>query len=180
MGGTDEDIRQGGLPLKFEAYFDDQSFPVEIQESGSRIELRINEERYEADVIGVSLGRYSIVLGGKVFDVHVDAPRSGEFQVSLRDRRITLELVDPRKLKSLRHRHADSGGDLSISSPMPGKVVRLLVAEGQTVEPGQGVIVVEAMKMQNELKAPRSGTIKSLNAHEGKTVNAGEELMVIA
>jgi biotin carboxyl carrier protein len=166
--------------VRFEAYLDNQSLPIEIHQSGPLVELEVQGEHFEADVIDVSPGRYSIVWRGKVFDVHVDALPSGEFHVSLRDRRITLELVDPRKLKSLRHRHADTGGEASISSPMPGKVVRLLVAEGQSVEPGQGVVVVEAMKMQNEIKAPRSGTIKSLNAHEGKTVNAGEELMVIA
>lgn len=166
--------------MKFEARLDNQSLPLEINQLGPRVELQIQGEHYEADVIDVSPGRYSIVWGGKVFDVHVDALRNGEFHVSLRDRRIAVELIDPRKLKSLRQRHADSSGEVSISSPMPGKIVRLLVAEGQAVEPGQGVVVVEAMKMQNELKAPRSGTIKSLNAHEGKTVNAGEELMVIA
>ena len=166
--------------MKFEAYLDNQSLPVEINQSGPRVELQIQGEYYKADIFDVSPGRYSIIWGGKVFDVHVDALRNGEFHVSLRDRRIALELVDPRKLKSLRQRHADSSGEVSISSPMPGKVVRLLVTEGQSVEPGQGVVVVEAMKMQNELKAPRSGTVKSLNAHEGKTVNAGEELMVIA
>jgi acetyl/propionyl-CoA carboxylase alpha subunit len=166
--------------VKFEAHLDNQSLSLEINQSGPRVELQIQGEQYEADVIDVSPGRYSIVWGGKVFDVHVDALRNGEFHVSLRDRRFAVELVDPRKLKSLRQRHADSSGVVSISSPMPGKIVRLLVADGQAVEPGQGVVVVEAMKMQNELKAPKSGTIKNLNAHEGKTVNAGEELMVIA
>jgi len=166
--------------VKFEACLDNQSLPVEIQESGSHVVFRIDGESYEGDVIAVTPGRYSILFRGKVFDVYVETLREGECQVALRDQRISLALADPRKLKSLRSRHVDSGGEISISSPMPGKVVRLLVAEGQAVDQGQGIIVIEAMKMQNEVKAPRSGTIKSLNAHEGKTVTAGEELMVIA
>jgi biotin carboxyl carrier protein len=62
---------------------------------------------------------------------------------------------------------------------MPGKVVRVLVAQGDLVEAGQGIAVVEAMKMQNELKAPRGGRIASLSTHEGATVAAGEVLAVI-
>jgi len=62
---------------------------------------------------------------------------------------------------------------------MPGKVVRILAAAGQQVEKGDGVVVVEAMKMQNEIKSPKSGAVKSVNVEEGVTVNAGEVLMVI-
>lgn len=163
----------------FEAYFDDQVIPLEIQESGTRVTLQVHGIRHEADVVVVSPGRYSILFEGKVFDVYVDAPQNGTFQVALPNQHVSLELTDPRKLKSLRHRHADHSGEVAISSPMPGKVVRLLVTEGQAVDSAQGLIVVEAMKMQNELKAPREGRVKSINAHEGKTVNAGEELLVI-
>ena len=68
---------------------------------------------------------------------------------------------------------------MNIAAPMPGKVVRLLVAEGDAVEAGQGLLVVEAMKMQNEMKAPKPGTVVSLTAREGATVAAGEVLAAI-
>lgn len=164
----------------FEAYLNGQTMPVEVWESGTKVRLRVNGSVHEADVLSIILGRYSILLDGKVFDVYVDAGRNGDFHVSFPDQRISLELVDPRKLKSLRHRHADAGGEVAIQSPMPGKVVKLLVTEGQMVKAGQGLIVVEAMKMQNEMKSPREGSVKSINVHEGRTVNAGEELLVIA
>lgn len=164
----------------FEAYLNDHPMPIEIQENGSQVTLRMDGQCFEADLVQISPGRYSILFAGKVFDVFVDAPRNGEFHVALPDQRISLELVDPRKLKSLRHRHVDAAGEVAISSPMPGKVVKLLIQEGEAVKPGQGLIVIEAMKMQNELKSPREGKIKSVNATEGKTVNAGEELLVIA
>lgn len=165
--------------MKFEAYFNEQVIPLEVQESGSRVTLRINGEIHEADVFSVIPGGYSVLLGGKVYDVFVEGSNNGMYQVSLRDRRISLELLDPRRLKSLRHHHSDADGEVAIISPMPGKVVRWLASEGETVEAGQGLVVVEAMKMQNELKSPRGGRVKSINAHEGKTVNAGDELMVI-
>jgi len=165
--------------VKFEAYFGERSYPIEVKQESGKILLRVGGAVHEADVAEIAPGRYSIVHGRKVFDVFVEGSNNGQFQVLFPDRQISLELLDPRKLKSLRHRHAEADGEIAISSPMPGKVVRLLVALGQNVERGQGLIVVEAMKMQNELKAPRGGTLKSINALEGKTVNAGEELMVI-
>lgn len=168
-----------GYPVRFETYLDDQLRPLEVTEAGSRVTVIASGNSYEADVISISPGQYSILFAGKVFDVHVDNPREGEFQVAFRDHRVSLELIDPRKMKSLRHRHTDSEGEAAIVSPMPGKVVRLLVREGQTVEPGQGLIVIEAMKMQNEMKSPKAGVVKSVNTQEGKTVNAGEELLVI-
>ena len=64
-------------------------------------------------------------------------------------------------------------------APMPGKVVRILVAEGDEVEKGKGVLVVEAMKMQNEIKSPKKGVVKKLSAAEGSAVNAGDVLAVI-
>ena len=70
-------------------------------------------------------------------------------------------------------------GSQRVSAPMPGKVVRLLVSEGQAVETGQGLAVVEAMKMQNEIKSPKSGQVKNLFISEGQTVVAGQEIIVI-
>ena len=163
-----------------EAYLNGHTMPVEVWESGTKVRLKVNGNVHEADVLSIFPGRYSILFDGKVFDVYVDAGRNGDFHVSLSDQRVSLELVDPRKLKSLRYRHADVGGEVAIQSPMPGKVVKLLVTEGQTVKAGQGLIVVEAMKMQNEMKSPRDGSVKSINVHEGRTVIAGEELLVIA
>lgn len=166
--------------MKFEAYLDDQLTPLEVTETGSRVTVKAQGKSFEADVISIFPGQYSILFAGKVFDVHVENLREGEFQVVFRDHRVSLELLDPRKIKSLRHRHADSQGEVAVSSPMPGKLVRRLVREGQTVEQGQGLLVIEAMKMQNEIKSPKSGVVKSVNTQEGKTVNAGEELLVIA
>jgi biotin carboxyl carrier protein len=67
----------------------------------------------------------------------------------------------------------------SVSAPMPGKVVRVLVTEGQSVAAGQGIAVVEAMKMQNEMKAPKSGRVIQLKVREGETVGTGEVLALI-
>jgi biotin carboxyl carrier protein len=89
-----------------------------------------------------------------------------------------VEIFDPRELRA-KSSAAASHGRQNIAAPMPGKVVRLLVAVGEAVEPGQGLIVVEAMKMQNEMKSPKTGVVVEVKTTDGATVAAGEILIVI-
>jgi biotin carboxyl carrier protein len=95
-------------------------------------------------------------------------------------REYRVEIVDPRSWRRSRSGRIDLAGRQQISSPMAGKVVRVLVARGQQVETGQGLLVVEAMKMQNEIRSTKTGTVERLLAKEGQAVNAGEILVVIA
>jgi biotin carboxyl carrier protein len=92
--------------------------------------------------------------------------------------RFASEVRDPRSLRS-RTRAADDHGPRKLTAPMPGKVVRVLVREGDAVEAGAGVLVVEAMKMQNEIKSPKKGTIQKMLAAEGIAVNAGDVLAIV-
>jgi biotin carboxyl carrier protein len=93
-------------------------------------------------------------------------------------RTLAVEVFDPRELRS--RKDAGTGtGRLEIAALMPGKIVRLLVARGDTIEAGQGLVVVEAMKMQNEMKSPRSGRIAEIKTKVDATVKAGEVLLVI-
>src|SRR5437763_13236236 len=89
------------------------------------------------------------------------------------------EVRDPRSLGARRAKAASHDGPKKIKAPMPGKVVRIIAAEGTKVESGQGVIVIEAMKMQNELKSPKTGTVKKVLTSVGATVNAGDALAEI-
>jgi biotin carboxyl carrier protein len=92
--------------------------------------------------------------------------------------RFEIEVRDPRRW--IRRSAAGAGGGLeAVSAPMPGKVVRVLVSAGDSVTAGQGLVVVEAMKMQNEMKASRAGRVSAITAREGATVNAGEVLVTI-
>jgi len=94
----------------------------------------------------------------------------GEYEVTL---------TDPKHLRGAGAAHGHEAGRAQVVAPMPGKVVRVLVERGQQVEAGQGVVVVEAMKMQNEMKSPKTGTVAELRAEPGATVNAGDVLAVI-
>ena len=88
-------------------------------------------------------------------------------------------LRDPKRLRKGSGFAEDSAGPMSVSTPMPGKVVKLLVQLGMAVQEGQGVVVVEAMKMQNELKAPKSGVVEKILVEENQPVNAGESLLIV-
>jgi biotin carboxyl carrier protein len=88
--------------------------------------------------------------------------------------------VDPRSWSGRRHAGSEAEGRQQIVAPMPGKIVRVLVIAGDRVEAGQGLLVVEAMKMQNEIRSPKSGTVESVQVEEGQAVNAGEVLCVVS
>ena len=90
-----------------------------------------------------------------------------------------MALSDPKHLRGARVVAGHDAGRALVAAPMPGKVVRVLVERGQAVEAGAGVVVVEAMKMQNELKSPKDGRVAELRARAGATVNAGEVLAVV-
>lgn len=126
-----------------------------------------------ANVLEVEPGVYSILIDGASHEVRV-----GGGYVTVGNRRFEYEVEDPRQWR----RSGDSaggGGRATITAPMPGKIVRILVSIGEEVEAGEGVVVVEAMKMQNEMKAPRAGKIAAINVKENDSVNAGAVLAVI-
>jgi biotin carboxyl carrier protein len=124
-------------------------------------------------LVEVEPGVYSILLDGASHEVRVDAG-----QVTVGNRRFDFTIDDPRQWK--RSGDASGGqGRAAILAPMPGKVVRILVAVGDEVEAGQGIVVVEAMKMQNEMKTPRAGRVAAIQAKENDSVVAGAVLAVI-
>ena len=93
-------------------------------------------------------------------------------------REFAVDVIDPRDAAVNGHGR-EASGQAKIAAPMPGRIVRLLVAVGDAVEAGQGIVVVEAMKMQNEMKAPRAGTVKAIKTTEGAAVAAGDVLVVL-
>lgn len=122
-------------------------------------------------------GVYSVLMDGRSYEARVEE-HPGLLVVVIDGYRFEVDVRDPRRFRrGAGGRGAD--GVQTISAPMPGKVVRVLIAAGDAVEAGQGLLVVEAMKMQNELKAPRAGKVLSVAAKEGATVTPGEVLATI-
>ena len=130
-----------------------------------------------ADVEIPEPGVYSVLIEGRSYEARVEETPTA-LVVVIAGRRFEIEARDPRRF--VRGRPGSGvDGVQAVTAPMPGKVVRVLVAVGDEVSAGQGLLVVEAMKMQNEMKAARAGKVLSLNGAAGATVAAGEVLATI-
>ncbi len=126
-----------------------------------------------ADIVETEPGVYSVIAEGVSWEARV---WTGE--VTIGGERFAFEIEDPRRWKRSGHA-AGMAGRASIAAAMPGKIVRILVSVGDEVVAGQGILVVEAMKMQNELKAPKDGRVTAIEVRENDSVNAGAVLATI-
>ena len=118
-----------------------------------------------------------MLLDGRQQEVHLD--RDGDtFTMTIRGRTQQITVEDPRAWNP-QSAARNNAGVARVASPMPGKVVRVLVQVGDTVDEGAGLAVVEAMKMQNELKSPLAGIVTQVHAVEGATVNANQVLVLV-
>jgi len=149
---------------------------------GGRMRYVLDGQTVEADAVEVEPGIYSILMDGISFEVHVEllAGPGGGLRVVAGRREFSADIRDPRQWQRKRGATAEAEGRQQVVAPMPGKIVRVLVEAGEAVEVKQGLLVVEAMKMQNEIRSPKSGTVERLLVTEGQTVNAGEILAIVA
>lgn len=140
------------------------------------VSLRIGHRHVAASVSQPEPGRFVVRLGHAILRADRDRQADGSEAVLVNGRRIGVAIRDRRRRRGP---DAHASGAVQLVAPMPGKIVAILAEEGATVERGAGIIVVEAMKMQNEIQAPRAGRLTSLRATPGQTVNAGEILATI-
>jgi biotin carboxyl carrier protein len=168
--------------MKLEIQMGGRARMVEVLREGTRLRCSIDGREVHADAAEISPGVYSILFGGgsEALEVHV-APGADAEQVEIYSggRQMHARVQDPRAWRGKHGHSIEAEGRQQITAPMPGKIVRVLVAEGDTVETGRGLLVVEAMKMQNEIRAPKTGKVEGLRVSEGQAVNAGEILLVI-
>ncbi len=144
-----------------------------VNGDGSRT-VRLDGVAHTADLVECEPGVFSVLVGGCSFEVALD----GSEAVWIGPERRALELRDPRRWNP-GGRGAVAGGPETIKAAMPGKVVRTLVAAGDEVQTGQALLVVEAMKMQNEVKSPKAGVVLRLEVSQGDSVAAGQALAVV-
>jgi biotin carboxyl carrier protein len=146
-----------------------------------RVLAEIGDRVYSLDVRETEQDGYLFFLNTNVHECRVsERPGAKDtFDVTVHGRSYEVTIVDPKRLRSGQNSDRHHHGVTEILAPMPGKVVRVQLEAGATVEKGAGVVVVEAMKMQNEMKSPRGGVVVSINVKPGDTVNAGDVLAVI-
>ena len=157
-----------------------QTYTVEIEETGKSV-YRVSVDGNEFLVDGKKTGRtnYSLIVDNRSFEVEVDNT-ADEYRVLVDGRNYHIHLVDERRI---RVGGTQSGLELqgrqNVSVPMPGKIIAVLVGEGDAVEKGQGLVIVEAMKMENEVRSPISGEVKEIRVKPGDTVEGGAVLIVV-
>jgi biotin carboxyl carrier protein len=164
--------------MKYTAIIDGERLEIELNHRASNvIEAEIGGRKYVLAAKAVEPGVYWLNYNNRSLEIAVSANREG-YVVSLAGRRLPVEILDSRNAlrRAAQHDHA---GVAEIRAPMPGKVVKLLVAAGDEVQANQGIVVMEAMKMQNEIKSPKKGVVRKLDVAEGATVNSGDLLAAI-
>ena len=167
--------------MKLQAEIGDEKHEIEITRGDGKLSASVDGRVYDLEVSKPEPNVYLIKNCGKISQVFVSPiKKAGDpYQVQIGRHSLDVKLFDPKRLRgtALDAEHGD--GAAEIRTAMPGKVVRVLVETGDTVEKGGGVMVVEAMKMQNELKSPKAGTVKEIRVSEGSTVTAGDVLAVV-
>lgn len=153
---------------------------VELERDGAGWRVKLGGQPVAVDAVEIAPNTLSILLNGQSFEVNLTLSPDGKLKLQTGSREFIAEVIDPRAWSGRRHGSVEAQGRQQIVAPMPGKVVRLLVKSGDRVEAGQGLLVVEAMKMQNEIRSPKSGTVERVLAKEGQAVNAGDVLCVVA
>ena len=153
---------------------------IELERDTSGWSVTLDGKPLAVDAVEISPDTISILLDGQSFEISVTPSADGKLKLQTGSHEFSAEVIDPRAWSGRRHGTVEAEGRQQILAPMPGKVVRILVKEGDHVEAGQGLLVVEAMKMQNEIRSPKSGTIERVLAREGQPVNPGEILCIVA
>jgi biotin carboxyl carrier protein len=164
--------------MKLSAELSGSEHSLSLTREGERLSAQVDGRTYELTIREREDNQYLLIDGSKVYESRIETTRDN-FMVHLREQSYPIRIIDPKRLRSTqstgRHDHASA----DIVAPMPGKVVRILVQEGEEVASGKGILIVEAMKMQNELKTPKAGIVVSIRAEAGATVNAGDVLAVV-
>jgi biotin carboxyl carrier protein len=153
---------------------------VHVTPCGDHLEVLLDGRRLVIDAAEIGPGRWSLLLDDDraSHELLVRTGQPGELTVHVDGAVVPVRVRDPRRQR-LSSSASGSAGPVRITAPMPGRVVRVLVGRGDSVDARQGLVVVEAMKMENELRAPRAGIVEELLAREGTTVEAGALLLTL-
>jgi len=167
--------------LKLKVISGEREEDLVLKLEAGRVLAEIGNRVYSLDVRETEPDGYLFFLNTNVHECRVSerAGAKDTFDITVHGRSYEVTIVDPKRLRSGQNSDRHHHGVAEILAPMPGKIVRVHTEAGASVEKGAGVVVVEAMKMQNEMKSPRDGVVVSINVKPGDTVNAGDVLAVI-
>jgi biotin carboxyl carrier protein len=162
----------------YDITIDDKNYRLDLERAEEKWHCRLNGKEIEVDAVLTRRDVLSVLIDGRAYEIKREQTAT-DMHLWVGAARYSAEVRDPRSLRSRKAAGGDDHGPRKLLASMPGKVVRLLVNEHATVDAGQGILVVEAMKMQNEVKSPKKGTVQKIVASVGANVNAGDVLAVV-
>ncbi|MGI8639012.1 MAG: biotin/lipoyl-containing protein [Pyrinomonadaceae bacterium] len=161
--------------MKLQAELNNEKHEIEIKCDGEKVFARVDDRQYNLEASEVEPNVYLLKYENQIYQIYV-APNG---IVNIGNHQLEIKLIDPKRLRGVKSTNEHADGAAEIKTAMSGKLVRILVEQGAEIKQGDGVLVVEAMKMQNEMKSPKDGIVKEIRFEEGATVNAGDVLAII-
>jgi biotin carboxyl carrier protein len=165
--------------MKYEVLIEGHPHQIDIERADKGYQATVDGEAFDIDVVMTARDVLSIIHKGRHYEAKREYSLLGETHIIVGSERFAAEVRDPRSLRSRRAAAGHEAGPAKIIAPMPGKVVRIIAAVGDEIEVGQGLVVVEAMKMQNEIKSPKKGKVTKIAVSEASAVNAGDLLVIV-
>lgn len=167
--------------MKLIAEVADEKHTIEIKRDGNKLTAEIDGRIYELEASEPEPNVWVFKHENKIHQIFVSPnERAGEpYAVNAGNQNYEIKIYDPKRLRGSDAGGDQAGGASEIKTQMPGKLARVLVEIGAEIKKGEGVLIVEAMKMQNEMKSPKDGTVKEICFSEGATVNAGDVLAIV-
>ena len=161
--------------MRLTASIGETNYELEIEHGESGWRCRVDGREIPIDVAQTAPNRLSILIKGKSYDVI----RGSENSIAVGEHCYEVSVADPRSWRTRKQAAAGTSGPQKLKASMPGKVVRVLASAGSRISAGQGLVVIEAMKMQNEVRSPREGTVTAILVKEGANVNAGDVVAIV-
>jgi biotin carboxyl carrier protein len=164
--------------MVYDVTIDGRDYRLELERTEAGWRCRLDGRDVQMDAVLARPDVLSVLMDGKAYEIKREHTATDVY-VWVGSVRYLAEVRDPRSLRGRKGANADTEGPKKLLAPMPGKVVRVLIGAQQAVEAGQSILVVEAMKMQNDIKSPKKGIVQKIVAAEGANVNAGDVLAIV-
>ncbi|MGA8154066.1 MAG: acetyl-CoA carboxylase biotin carboxyl carrier protein subunit [Terriglobales bacterium] len=164
--------------MLYDVTIDGKNYRLDLQRADGCWQCCLDGQEVHMDAVLARRDVLTVLIDGKAYEIKRERTAT-DLHLWVGSARYATELRDPRSLRSRRRSGDDEKGPRKLLAPMPGKVVRVLLEQGSVVEAGQSILVVEAMKMQNEIKSPKKGMVQRIVAVEGTPVNAGDVLAIV-
>jgi biotin carboxyl carrier protein len=165
--------------MTYDVVVDGKTHRLDLTRGERAWHCKLDGEPMEIDAALTARDVLSVLVGNKQYEIKRERSLRGELHMIIGSARYAVDVQDPRSLRTRRGAAGAEAGPQKLTAAMPGKIVRILVKEKDEVKAGQAVLVMEAMKMQNEMKSPKDGRVQKILTAEGSTVNAGDTLAVI-